>query len=898
MCRTNDGFGKEGCKGATRGRCGAIMRSVLAIIFAGVIAGAQTPVTTPKIVAASGSSFVVSPDGTVRACGANGSGQLGLGDQVARSTLALIPGLSGVTALVSGDLHTFALLADGTVMAWGSNNFGQLGLGYQTTVYPWCIPTPTLVPGLANVTALSAGWGFSLALLANGSVMSFGNNNFGQLGHGDYLPRSTPTPVPGLSNVHAVSACEQASYAVLTNGNVMAWGAWSGLGIGVTTQQPSPQLMPNLAGVTALSSACRHKLALLSNGTVMAWGENANGQLGLGYSTPYGVGVDTPTLIPGLAGVTAVSAGSYFSLALLADGTVRSWGNNSKAQLGLGSNVPVGYSTAQPVPGLAGVLAVSAGGEHALALLSDGSVRSWGWETYGQTGLGRSAHLMTPHSIPGIAGVSTLAAGNQHSLAVLTNGSVMAWGQNFNGQLGLGSSGAGTSQPTPQLLAGLAGAAAVAAGAGHSLALLTSGAVATCGSNTVGQLGLGTSGAGTDQSTFQVVPGLAGVVAVSTAQDHSLALMTGGTVAAWGRNTNGQLGLGNTVAQSSPQTIPGLSGVIAIATGERHALALLSGGTVMAWGKNDYGQLGLGNTLQQTAPQPVPGLSGVTALAAGFYHSLALLGDGTLMAWGRNNQGQLGNGTSGPGTDSFTPQPVAGLTGVAAITTRGHYSLALLTNGTVMAWGKNDIGQLGLGYTNSGNVAPYGVNTPTLIPGLTGVTAVRTGLEHTLVLLSDGTMKSWGRRDYGAPGIGYFDMQPTPETIPGLCLGAVPTYSLQFTMLGTAATGISIPCNSEVGAGHFYFNAFGIDPANASSPGTGTWYGLHITQAEVLTWFDAGANGLSLAFGPLSATGAATASIAVPVAQLAGLTLYGVSIAVNPLTWQVVADSNIASHTF
>jgi alpha-tubulin suppressor-like RCC1 family protein len=132
---------------------------------------------------------------------------------------------------------------------------------------------------------------------------------------------------------------------------------------------------------------------------------------------------------------------------------------------------------------------------------------------------------------------------------------------------------------------------------------------------------------------------------------------------AWGYNGDGELGNGTAIDSHVPVAVNGLGGVVAIAGGYFHSLALRSDGTVMAWGSNSSGQLGNGNTTNSSAPVAVTALngaalSGVTAIAAGSEHTLALMSYGTVMAWGRNDQGQLGNGTT---TNSSAPAAVIGL---------------------------------------------------------------------------------------------------------------------------------------------------------------------------------------------------------------------------------------------
>ncbi len=192
-----------------------------------------------------------------------------------------------------------------------------------------------------------------------------------------------------------------------------------------------------------------------------------------------------------------------------------------------------------------------------------------------------------------------------------------------------------------------------------------------------------------------------------------------------GENSLGQLGDGTETGPSTcsyighdsevsrpcsatPVALSGLSGVTAISAGGSHTLALLSDGTVMAWGANGSGQLGNGSTKNSHVPVAVSGLSGVSAIAAAQgvgagagSHSLALLGNGTVMAWGSNNEGQLGDGST---TSSTVPVPVSGLSGAAAVAAGEQSSVALLGDGTVMSWGTDSGGVLGVG----GRAEPFG----------------------------------------------------------------------------------------------------------------------------------------------------------------------------------------------
>ena len=196
--------------------------------------------------------------------------------------------------------------------------------------------------------------------------------------------------------------------------------------------------------------------------------------------------------------------------------------------------------------------------------------------------------------------------------------------------------------------------------------------------------------------SIQVNSNLNGLIALATGDYHSLALKSDGTVWAWGYNYYGQLGDGSTTSSTTPVQVSGLSGVIALAGGYSHSLALKSDGTVWAWGSNYSGQLGDGSTTSSTTPVQVSNLDGVVALAAGSYHSLALKSYDTVWAWGYNYYGQLGDGSTDSSTGNrSTPVQVSGLRGVIALAGGGYHSLALKSDGTVWAWGRNYHSQLG-----------------------------------------------------------------------------------------------------------------------------------------------------------------------------------------------------------
>jgi alpha-tubulin suppressor-like RCC1 family protein len=363
-----------------------------------------------------------------------------------------------------------------------------------------------------------------------------------------------------------------------------------------------------------------------------------------------------PPLLP-----TSVDGGNRHSLALMSDGTVRAWGTNDNGALGVGSSVPNSL-TPIPVMSLTGVSAISAGDGHSLVLMSNGTVKGWGQNFFGAVGSGDNVVHYTPVDVFGLTGVSAISAGGFFSVALKTDGTVWSWGSGLYGQIGDGT--LDIPRYSPVRVAGLTGMTAISAQQNHSLALKSDGTVWAWGLNDSGQLGDGTT---TNRLVpFQVV-GLTGkiVVAVSAGQFHSLALLSDGTVRAWGGNVSGELGNGTQTDSVTPVTVSGLDNVSAIAAGGSFSVALKNDGTVWSWGSGTYGQLGDGRTTttNQLTPVQVKGLNGVGVLdnvsliSAAKDHSLSLRNGATVWGWGRNTDGQIGDNST---TDRVTPVLTSG----------------------------------------------------------------------------------------------------------------------------------------------------------------------------------------------------------------------------------------------
>lgn len=425
-------------------------------------------------------------------------------------------------------------------------------------------------------------------------------------------------------------------------------------------------------------------------GAAASWGENYFDQLGTLYKDTYET---VPVGVEGLTGIVQVAGGSSFDLALLANGTVASWGGDEHGELGDDSHkssweqgaghvfVQEESPTSHEVLGsLQGVASVAAANEHAIVLMDDGTVRTWGNDQYGQLGDGtqgfervNEVNQRLPKPVPGLSGIRAVAAGGGSDYALTAQGTVVAWGRNTEGQLGNGVPGPDHCEtvtaryprfeycserpvtvtwrnPATHAQEPLSGVRAIAAGAVSAYALLDNGHVVAWGSNHHGQLGTGAeawnAAGGLPPAEVRRPNGepLGGVVELAAGSEAVLARLADGEVLGWGDAAQGELaGVGTEACRKEPAQhrasagerpqpwqlcartatrIPALErlGVQQLSAGQRYGLALSDGG-VYAWGSDEHGELGLGRT-------PKPDHEGVHGREAGYPTPTRVLGIG------------------------------------------------------------------------------------------------------------------------------------------------------------------------------------------------------------------------------------------------------------------------------
>jgi alpha-tubulin suppressor-like RCC1 family protein len=352
-------------------------------------------------------------------------------------------------AVTAGGAHTFALTTDGKVWSWGRNDVGQLGLADDTYSNRF---TPSLIESsfdwaiFEDIAAVDAGFFYSCALksnqpasgLAGGTIWSWGNNAYGQLGQGNTNSYYAPVQIGTDSDWIQISAGESHTAGLKTSGTLWLWGSNNNgqLGDGTTNDRLTPiQIGMETdwsivqAGWADSISIVGYTIALKVNQTFWSWGNNEYGQLGDGTTdirtSPRQIGVDSDWW--------NITSGRYHTIGLKTNGTLWAWGRNDSGQLGRANTI---------IPGQVGTNSdwaqVTSGAYHTFGLKVDGTLWAWGNNEYGQLGDGTTTNKSSPLQVGIDSDWSQITGGLWHSLGIKTNRTLLAWGRNYLGRLGLG----------------------------------------------------------------------------------------------------------------------------------------------------------------------------------------------------------------------------------------------------------------------------------------------------------------------------------------------------------------------------------------------------------------------------------------------------------------------------
>jgi len=675
------------------------------------------PGAYPSVSAGGYHSAALKSDGSLWTWGSDEYGQLGNGTIIMNGAVASgnpHPSQVGTNqtwlAVSAGLWHTIAIAADGTLWSWGRNDDGQLGNGVFDTNAPYCESVPQHVGANKSWAAVSAGAMHTLAVATDHTLWAWGYNGDGELGDGTRTSRNVPEQIGQGKTWAAASAGEYCSIALATDGTLWAWGdnSYGQLGDGTQTNRLYPMAVATNKTWNVVKTSGFHTVAIAADGSLWAWGDNSAGELGDGSL----IASSLPVQVATNKTWAYASAGgddffNYpFTMAVVTDGTLWGWGGNVFAgQLGDGTfenqPLPAQVATNQTWAG------VSAGGEHTVALASDGTLWSWGNGSSGQLGDGRVLDQVSPQQVATNQIWAAVSAGCDHTVTIAANGTLWGWGYNADGRVGDGTL---IDRAAPVAVGTTQRWASVSAGYRHTLGLTTDGQLWAWGDNYYGELGDGTL---TNRSApVLVTPGKTWS-AFSAGIDFSMAIDTSGNLWAWGDNSYGQFGNGTQTGSTVPIPVAMNKTWSSVSTSWGYTLAVATDGSLWAWGV--AGTLGDGDSSDnESLPVPIGTNRLWAAVSAGISHAMAITADGSLWVWGENAFGEFGDGDLNVGYSSDLPEATAtNKTWTAVDCGRGvsdlqpedsHYSCGLATDGTLWAWGITTLGSWEMAHKSTGRV--------------------------------------------------------------------------------------------------------------------------------------------------------------------------------------------------
>ncbi|MHC0444243.1 RCC1 domain-containing protein [Flavobacterium sp. 3-218] len=333
----------------------------------------------------------------------------------------------------------------------------------------------------------------------------------------------------------------------------------------------------------------------------------------------------------------SVASGATYTVAITTNGTIWSWGDNRKGQLGIGSftnsNIPNKIGTDNDWK------TVSAGQSFTVALKTNGTLWAWGDNFYEQLCDGTRTNKSLPVQIGTATDWATISAGDGFCIALKTDGTLWGWGNNYKGQLGDGTN---TNKNTPTQIGTANDWQTIETGSGYSVAIKKDGTLWAWGSNSFGQLGDNTT---TDVLLPKKIGTSSDWKTISAGVSHTMAIKTDGSLWGWGESAYGNLGSGSKTDFYVPTKIGIFTDWKTISCGGNHTIAIKTNGSLWGWGYNPEGELGNGANTNVMAPTQIGSSTNYETIAAGFFHTVVIDTSNSIWTAGRNAEGQLGEGT-------------------------------------------------------------------------------------------------------------------------------------------------------------------------------------------------------------------------------------------------------------
>ena len=650
----------------------------------------------------------VRSDGALFTWGTNDYGQLG-NDSITTVLTPTQVGTSSWNFVFAGARVTYAIRSDGKLFAWGRNDSTVYGVGDGTIIHR---SSPVVVGGAAANTSFTFVRGItndtsllnSAAIDIDGQLWRWGNRNSAQnisFG-GDFSIPTLATTWNGYPSGAGITVTfPEGGYNIFrTNTGLIYSGGTAGIYntddlassrwdihlLGNSSYRMSP-VQIGISSWAQISAGSAHTLAIRSDSTLWAWGTANSGVLGVEgnvyatfthRSSPVQVGSDT---------WKSISAGLTHSVGITANNELYAWGNNTNYAVGtpysyamvgdaftylrsdgviestyyndtgqFGNSTVGGYQFIHtPLNSSKSWRFVQASGRQKFAIDENYKLFTWGWNAWGQLGLGNTTSRSSPVQI-GNDSWTTLSAGQDHFAAIRSDGGLFTWGLhslNANGALGNNNS-SGVYSPVK---IGSNSWSVVSAAGLAVMAIRSDGMLFGWGSNGVGKLG---NSSNTNVSS-PVQIGSDSWTSVATGNDHTIAIKSDGTLWTWGGNAYGQLGDNTTIPRSSPVQLSSASWKHVFAGsyyGYQGSFAIRDNGSLFGWGRNDAMRVGDGTLIHRSSPVQLNSLSSFTMVGGDSARAVGLTVDGELILWGDNASGQLLNGFTG-GSGAGVTRPIA-----------------------------------------------------------------------------------------------------------------------------------------------------------------------------------------------------------------------------------------------
>ena len=573
-----------------------------------------------SISATDNSTNILKGDGTVIAVGLGTSGQLGDNTNVNKTLPVQVVNtdntgaLSQIIEIKSGANTTYALSEEGKVYSWGLGTSGQLGNNEVSNSYiPVVVTNNTVDSDLDNILYIGAGSNHALAVENNGYIDAWGLNDKKQIGDATLaistIPRYIGSKVKATPKDVTLKVDETQDVKV-TMESFNLFKAEDELARDITFKS----LNENVATVSNKGTITAKTIGI----TKIIVTDNLFGKTTV---------VNVSVLQEGAIATPKVASGLNHTVALKSDGTVWTYGANKNGELGVGTNVASDNLSKVEFETDVKIVEIAVGEKHVVALDENGTVWTWGSNTYYQLGISSKAQSNVPVKVKLEEKVVKIAAGYNSTFAITEDNNLLAWGLNTNGELGIGNY---QNRFLPTKVETLKNVLDVKAGKTHSVVITTNGQVYTTGNNSYGSL----TGTEYKRNTFEKVEGLDNIAYLSSGEYHNMAMTTNRKLYVWGYNVYGQLGTNTIDTTNTPVQITNVSGIKEISAGRSHSMLLTKSGKVYATGLNSLGQFGNNSTENQVEFTLVDTINNVNTLVAGNTYSMAIKEDGSVWAWG------------------------------------------------------------------------------------------------------------------------------------------------------------------------------------------------------------------------------------------------------------------------